>query len=105
MNEYLYINLHQELLRAQAEVLQGISPESEYYRKIADRLLNLNEKIRDIMVKRDAMEFEQLMKLNSLPETNCELFRELAEKNLHLRQDCRLKFEEDYNSYENQFLI
>lgn len=102
MNEYLYTNLNQELLRAEAEALQGISPEAGYYRKIADRLFSLNEKIRAIMVKRDNMEFEQLKKLNTLPETDCESFRKLAEQNLHLRQDCRLKFESDYNSYEEQ---
>lgn len=67
MHDYLLINLSSEYLNHVGESLRSFSPESQLYINISKALTQFNEKSRELFKVRDEIEFEQLIRLNTVP--------------------------------------
>ncbi|WP_216082918.1 hypothetical protein [Candidatus Mycoplasma haematohominis] len=105
INEYLITNLNQELLKAVAEALRGLSPEAALYEKASKALFKFNEKTRAVLVVRDKIETEQLMLLNTLPKVNLESVIELSNIKLaELKEWCD-EYWTNYNNFYNSLLV
>lgn len=82
MHDYLLINLSAEYLFRIGESIKKLSPQGLLFINIAKALIQFNEKSREVYKRRDEIEYEQLIRLNSLPEVDLTNLKHLCNQNL-----------------------
>ncbi|MDQ0514030.1 hypothetical protein J2Z62_000468 [Mycoplasmoides fastidiosum] len=82
MHDYLLINLSAEYLNHVGESLKGFSPEHQLYTNIGKALIQFNEKTRELYKVRDEIEFEQLIRLNTIPAVDVSSIKQTFNQSL-----------------------
>lgn len=78
MHDYLIINLTAEYLSQMGALIKKISPQGTLLINVSKALFSFNEKTRTIYKTRDEIEFEQLIRLNSLPNIDLAHLKQVA---------------------------
>lgn len=105
MHDYLLVNLSAEYLLRIGESIKKISPQGILFTNIAKALVQFNEKSRELYKYRDQVEYEQLIRLNSLQEIDLTNLKHLCNQNLSKVNNEFVYLEKKIKSLQGKILI
>lgn len=99
-HEYLIMNINQEYLRSVGASLKDYSPESDLFISASSALFEYNEYAREIYKNRDLIEYEHLIKLNTVPKLDHEKILSIANEKLESLKNMQEKYWNTYNTFK-----